>query len=121
MKFDGRSLEGVRSNAKIQHTRTSRIIQNSREMESNVQKDDSLVVADNPRKWHKIIPFTVWAIREVPNSTIGIAPYMLFYGRLPGGPLAVLETSWTGDINLPPRLGLPPKKYLQKMKENLEK
>src|SRR6218665_686843 len=46
---------------------------------------------------------------------------MLVYGRLPRGPLAVLKESWTGDINLPSRLGLHPKKYLQKMKENLEK
>ena len=79
------------------------------------------VIIDNPRQWHKIIPFTVWAIREVPNATTGVAPYMLVYGRLPRGPLAVLKESWTGDINLPPRLGLQPKKYLQKMKENLEK
>ena len=46
---------------------------------------------------------------------------MLVYGRLPRGPLTVLKESWTGDINLPPRLGLQPKKYLQKMKDNLEK
>src|SRR6218665_1994980 len=64
---------------------------------------------------------SVWAIREVPNATTGVAPYMLVYGRLPRGPLAVLKESWTGGINLPPRLGLQPKKYLQKMKENLEK
>src|SRR6218665_3789419 len=79
------------------------------------------VIIDNLRQWHKIIPFTVWAIREVPNATTGVAPYMLVYGRLPRGPLAVLKESWTGDINLPPRLGLQPNKYLQKMKENLEK
>src|SRR6218665_2463977 len=75
------------------------------------------VIIDNPRQWHKIIPFTVWAIREVPNATTGVAPYMLVYGRLPRGPSAVLKESWTGDINLPSRLGLQPKKYLQKMKE----
>jgi len=76
---------------------------------------------DNPRQRHKIIPFTVWAIREVPKATTGVAPYMLVYGRSPRGPLAVLKKSWTCDINLLPRLGLQPKKYLQKMKENLEK
>ena len=46
---------------------------------------------------------------------------MLVYGRLPRGPIAVLKESWTGDINLPSRLGLQPKKYLQKMKEKFEK
>jgi len=81
------------------------------------------VIIDNPRQWHKphkIIPFTVWAIREVPNATTGVAPYMLVYGRLRRGPLAVLKESWIGDINLPPRLGLQPKNYLQKMKENIQ-
>src|SRR6218665_2612976 len=47
------------------------------------------VIKDNPRQWHKTIPFTVWAIREVLNATTGIAPYMLVCGRLPRGPLAV--------------------------------
>src|SRR6218665_3696347 len=79
------------------------------------------VIIDNPRQWHKIIQFTVWAIREVPNATTGVAPYVLVYGRLPRGPLVVLKESWTSDINLPPRLELQPKKYLQKIKENLEK
>ena len=79
------------------------------------------VIIDNPRQWHKIIPFTVWAIREAPNATTGIAPYMLVYGRLPRGPLAVLKKSWTGDINLPPRLGLQPKSMFKRIiKGNLE-
>src|SRR6218665_1738927 len=56
------------------------------------------VIIDNPRQWHKIISFTVWAIREVPNATTRVAPYMLVYGRLPRGPLAVLKESWTSDI-----------------------
>src|SRR6218665_1670782 len=121
MKFDEGILEDVRSNAKIQYTRTSRVIRDRGKMESNIKKMIHHVIIDNPRQWHKIIPFTVWAIREVPNATTGVAPYMLVYGRLQRGPLAVLKESWTGDINLPPRLGLQPKKYLQKMKENLEK
>src|SRR6218665_158738 len=79
------------------------------------------VIIDNPRQWHKIIQVTVWAIRVVPNATTGVAPYVLVDGRLPRGLLAVLKESWTGDINLPPRLGFQPKKYLQKIKENLEK
>src|SRR6218665_698285 len=41
IKLDEGILEDVRSNAKIQHTRTSRIIRNRGKMESNIQKDDS--------------------------------------------------------------------------------
>ena len=57
-----------------------------------------------------MIPFAVWAIREVPNVTTGIAPFMMVYGRIPRGPLAILKESWTGDINLPPQGGIQPRK-----------
>src|SRR5688572_23959433 len=79
------------------------------------------VIVDNPRQWHKVIPFTVWALREVPNATTGIAPYMLVYGKIPRGPLAILKESWTREINLPPHIGIQPEKYLRDMKANMEK
>src|SRR5688572_10771461 len=78
------------------------------------------VIIDNPRRWHKIIPFAVWAVREVPNSTTGIAPYMLVYGKIPRGPLAILKESWTREIDLPPHVGIQPEKYLKEIKENME-
>ena len=40
-------------------------------------------------------PLMTWALREVPNATTGVSPYM--YGRVPRGPLVVLKTSWTGE------------------------
>src|SRR6218665_3577031 len=79
------------------------------------------VIIDNPRQWHKIIPFTVWAIREVPNATTGVAPYYAGLWSLTTRTISRVKRELEGDINLPPRLGLQPKKYLQKMKENLEK
>ena len=43
------------------------------------------------------VPFLVWAYREVPNATTGVAPYTMLYGRLPRGPLAILKKSWAGE------------------------
>jgi len=55
------------------------------------------IIQEHKRQWHRIIPLAVWAPREVPSSTTGTSPYMLVYGRLPRGPLAILKESWTGQ------------------------
>ena len=77
-------------------------------------------IMENPRRWHKIIPFTVWAIREVPNATTGVAPFMMVYGRVPRGPLAILKESWTGDISVNSKWGIQPRKYLEELEANLK-
>jgi len=57
------------------------------------------VIQQHGRQWHRVIPMAVWALREVPNATAGVSPYMLVYGRLPRGPLAVLKESWTDLVS----------------------
>ncbi|GBO37505.1 hypothetical protein AVEN_113961-1 [Araneus ventricosus] len=49
------------------------------------------VILEEPRSWHTKIPFVLWAYREVPNSTTGVAPFQLLYGRKPEGPLTILK------------------------------
>ena len=77
-------------------------------------------IRESPREWHKVIPYIVWAYREVPNSTTGVASYMLLYGRLPKVPLAIPKDSWAGELKLPPNLDKSVAGYLQELKENLE-
>jgi hypothetical protein len=74
----------------------------------------------NPRGWHKLLPFVLWALRERPNSTTHISPYTLIYGRVPQGPLSVLKEHWEGKQELPLNIGKGPEEYLQALKENLE-
>ena len=42
----------------------------------------SKVAVDQPRSWHKHLEFILWALRECPNSTLGVHPFFLVYGRL---------------------------------------
>ena len=79
----------------------------------------SHVVQKHQRQWHRYVPYIVWALREVPNATIHSvgASYMMVYGRVPRGPLAVLKETWTGERVLPPDLGKPVEEYLQDLKE----
>ena len=80
----------------------------------------SHVVQEHQRQWHQYVPFIVWALREVPNATTGVSPYMLVYGRVPRGPLAVLKETWTGERELPPNLGKPVEEYLQDLRDKLD-
>jgi hypothetical protein len=77
-------------------------------------------IRENPRQWHKSVPFLTWAMRECSNATTNLPPYLLMYGRVPRGPLAILKETWMGDRELPPNLGKTEIQYLQELKENLE-
>jgi len=44
--------------------------------------------------------YTFWALRESSNSTTGMPPGLLAFGRLPRGPLAIQDT-WIGYEELP--------------------
>jgi len=46
-------------------------------------------------------PLAIWALWEVPNATTGVSSYMLVYGRLPRGPLAVLKRDVSADLGKP--------------------
>ena len=78
------------------------------------------LVHDDPKGWWNLLPFVLWALREVPNETTGVAPFTLVYGTLPRGPLTVLKSAWEGEIRIPLSLGKGPTEYLQSLKENLE-
>jgi len=78
------------------------------------------VVRENPGSWHKLVPLIVWSTREVPNSTTGVSPYQMVYGRVPRGVLAILKESWTGDSPISPCLAKSTVSYLQDLKEKLE-
>jgi hypothetical protein len=48
------------------------------------------VIQENARQLHKCVPFIVWSLRECRNETTSVPPYLLMFGRLSRGPLAVL-------------------------------
>ena len=62
----------------------------------------------------------VWALREVPNATTGVSPYLLVYGRVPRGPLAILKETWTGEREVTPPLSQPVEEYLQDLRKKMD-
>ena len=77
-------------------------------------------IRENGSQWHLIVPFLVWALREVKNEVTGVSPYMCVYGFTPRGPLSILQENWAGLTELPPNFGKSASQYMQELKENLE-
>ena len=46
------------------------------------------------RDWDRLIPYLLFAYREVPQASTGFSPFELLYGRAVRGPLDVLKETW---------------------------
>ena len=49
------------------------------------------------RDWDRLLPYILFAYREVPQDTTGFSPFELLYGREVRGPLDVLKEVWEAD------------------------
>ena len=47
------------------------------------------------KDWDKVIPYLLFAYREVPQASTGFSPFELLYGRSVRGPLDVLKEAWS--------------------------
>ena len=79
----------------------------------------SKVAIDHPKQWYIHLPCILWALRESVNETTGVPPWLLAFGRLLRGPLAVLKDTWTEEEDVPLSLRKGVVEYLQKLRERL--
>ena len=49
------------------------------------------------KDWDKLLPYLLFAYREVPQSSTGFSPFELLYGRPIRGPLDILRESWEAE------------------------
>jgi len=76
--------------------------------------------AEHPKTLHKQLEFIMWSLREVPNATTGVPPWLLAVGTVPRGPLAVLKETWCGDRDVSPKFKKEPTTYLKELHEKLQ-
>ena len=76
-----------------------------RKINRNIKEHDLKVAVDHPKSWFRYLGHALWALREIPNQVTGVPPWLMVFGRLPRGPLAVLKENWTGLRDLPLSLG----------------
>lgn len=54
--------------------------------------------AEKPKDWDKYINALLFAYREVPQESLGFAPFELLYGHTVRGPMQILKELWTEEI-----------------------
>ena len=52
---------------------------------------------DEGKDWDKLLPYLLFAYREVPQASTGFSPFELLYGWQVRGPLDILKESWQED------------------------
>ncbi|GFX64062.1 transposon Ty3-I Gag-Pol polyprotein [Trichonephila clavipes] len=80
------------------------------------------VIREDPRSWDRQLPFC--CLHTVKYRTLPLVYHHLGYcthGREARGPLAILKSSWAGEIHLPTNISQSAVDYLQEMKINMEK
>ena len=53
--------------------------------------------AEKPKDWDRYLPALLFAYREVPQESLGFAPFELLYGRTVRGPMSILKEMWTKE------------------------
>ena len=66
-------------------------------IQSNTEKYGEADYSRDAKDWDKMIPYLLFAYREVPQSSTGFSPFELLYGREVRGPLDVLRDQWEAN------------------------
>ena len=56
-------------------------------------------VQEYPKEWDKLLPYLLFAYREVPQESTGFSPFELLFGRHVRGPLDVMKDGWEEKEN----------------------
>jgi hypothetical protein len=56
-------------------------------------------VDEDPRGWDEMLPYLLFAYREVPQESSGFSPFELLYGWKVRGPLDVMKEVWSGSVS----------------------
>lgn len=52
-----------------------------------------------PKDWDRYVSPLLFAYREVPQESLGFAPFELIFGRTVRGPMRILKELWTKDVD----------------------
>ena len=55
------------------------------------------LVGDEGKDWDQLLPYLLFAYREVPQASTGFSPFELVYGQQVRGPLDIIKESWEAD------------------------
>ena len=84
-------IDGVRTSP--YHPQTDGLVERFNQTLKNMLRRTAL---HEGKDWDKLLPYLLFAYREVPQTSTGFSPFELLFGRAVRGPLDVLKESWEG-------------------------
>ena len=73
------------------HPQTDGLVERfNRTLKSMLKK----VASEEGRDWDTLLPYILFAYREVPQAATGFSPFELIFGREVQGPLDILKEEW---------------------------
>ena len=54
--------------------------------------------AERPKDWDRYLPALLFAVRKVPQESLGFLPFELLYGSKVSGPMAILRELLTDKV-----------------------
>ena len=51
-------------------------------------------IKEGDQDWDMLVPYVLFAYREVPQTTTGFSPFEILYRRKVRGPLDILKEEW---------------------------
>ena len=74
---------------------------------------------ERPNDWDRYLPALLFAVREVPQESLGFPPFELLYGRNVRGPMQILKELWS--VEETDQRALLTYQYVIDLKERLER
>jgi len=77
-------------------------------------------IHQNPRRWDDLLPFLLFALREVPHSSTGYSPAELVFGRRLRGLLNVARETWTSGDPAEKQLNMSTTRYMEQLEQKIK-
>ncbi|XP_078581557.1 uncharacterized protein LOC144864980 [Branchiostoma floridae x Branchiostoma japonicum] len=90
--YDALKIRGIRTSP--YHPQTDGLVERfNGTLKSMLKK----VSKEDPRDWDSLLPYLLFAYREVPQESTGFSPFELLYGHPVRGPLKVVRECWEAN------------------------